>query len=281
MAVIITPTGTPAQSYLITAVNSVTGEVISQLVTGSPSTQSIAISGLNPNGVYKVSVVANMPYGQALAGTGNVSQPKAITAPSTQLTPSVLALANQSATAVTTAFPLSSSIAASLGKPTASLAKSVLTTTSSDGQSLAMTIVPPANSGEIKSYIVMVTDRTTGIVTTQQVSASSDPSSLALAGLAPGDKYSVAVIAVNKSGIQEVVMTTAILMAGTPAPKPAAGTVKLKQTPNTTDSANSPKIVSLTPKAATGSKNKNKASINIGNLKPGQKIKVTLKDGKK
>ena len=281
MAVIITPTGTPAQSYLITAVNSATGEEISQLVTGSPSTQSIAISGLDPNGLYKVSVVANMPNGQALAGTGNVLQPKAITAPSTQLTPSVLALANQSATAVTTAFPLSSSIAASLGKPTASLAKSVLATTSSDGQSLAMTIVPPANSVEIKSYIVMVTDRTTGIVTTQQVSASSDPSSLALAGLAPGDKYSVAVIAVNKSGTQEVVMTTAILMAGTPAPKPAAGSIKLKQTPNTTDSANAPKIVSLTPKAATGSKNKNKAAIDIGNLKPGQKIKVTLKDGKK
>ena len=70
-------------------------------------------------------------------------------------------------------------------------------------------------------------------------------------------------------------------MAGTPAPKPAAGSIKLKQTPNTTDSANAPKIVSLTPKAATGSKNKNKATIDIGNLKPGQKIKVTLKDGKK
>ena len=127
----------------------------------------------------------------------------------------------------------------------------------------------------------MVTDRTTGIVTTQQVVAGADPSSLALAGLAPGDKYSVAVIAVNKNGSQAVVMTTAILMGGTPVAKPAAGAVIFKQTPNTTDSANAPKIVSLTPKAATGSKNKNKATIDIGNLKPGQKIKVTLKDGKK
>jgi uncharacterized repeat protein (TIGR02543 family) len=281
MAVIITPKGTPAQSYLITAVNSKTSEVITQLVTGSPSTQSIALSGLNPGGAYKVTVVANTAAGQVLAGAGNIAQPKPITAPSTKIQPAVLALANQASTAVTTAFPLSSSIAASLGTPTPTLAKSVLATTSTDGQSLAMTILPPANASDVKSYIVMVTDRTTGIVTTQQVAAGADPSSLALAGLAPGDKYSVAVVAANMSGSQAVVMTTAILMAGTPRAKPAPGTIKLKQTPNTTDSANAPKIVSLTPKAAPGSKNKNKATINIGNLKPGQKIKVTLKDGKK
>jgi uncharacterized repeat protein (TIGR02543 family) len=281
MAVIITPKGTPAQSYLITAVNSKTGEVITQLVTGSSSIQSISLSGLNPDGAYKVTVVANTASGQVLAGAGNVAQPKAITAPSTKIDATVLTLANQSASTVTTAFPLSSSVAATLGKPTTSLAKSVLATTSADGQSLAMTIVPPANSADLKSYIVMVTDRTTGIVTTQQVAAGTDPSSLALAGLAPGDKYSVAVIAVNKNGSQAVVMTTAILMGGTPVAKPAAGAVIFKQTPNTTDSANAPKIVSLTPKAATGSKNKNKATIDIGNLKPGQKIKVTLKDGKK
>jgi len=101
---------------------------------------------------------------------------------------------------------------------------------------------------------------------------------MALAGLAPGDNYSLAVIAMNKDGSQTLVLSNAIKMAGVSAGPAKPGVVVLKQTAGTTDSANSPKIVKVVPKV--DAKNKNKATVEIGNLKPGQRIKVTVK-GKK
>jgi hypothetical protein len=263
---------------LITITNTATGEVKTQLVSGSASTQSIPISGLAPTGVYSVAVIANTANGQALSVAGKVATPAVVTAPYNKLNPSAIATANAATTKVTNVFPLSSSVSASLNGVNSSLSSGVLASTSADGTSLAMTILPPAKSAAINSYVVMVTDRTTGVVTTQTIPAGSTPSSMALAGLAPGDNYSVAVISMNKDGSQTLVMSNAVRMAGTSAGPAKPGVVVLKQTQGTTDSANAPKIVKFVPKVDT--KNKNKATVDIGNLKPGQRIKVTVK-GKK
>ena len=278
LAVIITPTGTPPTSYVITITNSVTGEVKTQNVNGASITQSIPISGLSPTGLYTVSVVANTASGQALSVAGKVATPAAVTAPYSKLTSAAIISANAATSKITTVFPLSSSVSASLNGVNTSLASGVLASTSADGTALAMTILPPSKSAAINSYVVMVTDRTTGIVTTQTIPAGSTPSSMALAGLAPGDNYSVAVIASNKDGSQTLVLSNAIKMAGVSAGPAKPGVVVLKQTAGTTDSANSPKIVKVVPKL--DSKNRNKATVEIGNLKPGQRIKVTVK-GKK
>ena len=278
LAVIITPTGTPPTSYVITITNSVTGEVKTQNVNGASITQSIPISGLSPTGLYTVSVVANTASGQALSVAGKVATPAAVTAPYSKLTSAAIISANAATSKITTVFPLSSSVSASLNGVNTSLASGVLASTSADGTALAMTILPPSKSAAINSYIVMVTDRTTGIVTTQTIPAGSTPSSMALAGLAPGDNYSVAVIASNKGGSQTLVLSNAIKMAGVSAGPAKPGVVVLKQTAGTTDSANSPKIVKVVPKV--DAKNKNKATVEIGNLTPGQRIKITVK-GKK
>jgi uncharacterized repeat protein (TIGR02543 family) len=278
MAVIITPTGTPPTSYVITITNSVTGEVKTQTVSGSALTQSIPISGLSATGVYAVAVVANTASGQALSVAGKVATPAAVAAPYSKLTPAAINNANAATSKITTVFPLSSSVSASLNGVNTSLSSGVLASTSSDGTSLAMTILPPTKSAAINNYVIMVTDRTTGIVTTQTIPAGSTPSSMALAGLAPGDNYSVAVIAMNKDGSQSLVLSNAIKMAGSSSGPAKPGVVVLKQTAGTTDSANAPKIVKVVPKVDT--KNKNKATVEIGNLKPGQRIKVTVK-GKK
>ena len=278
LAVIITPTGTPPTSYVITITNSVTGEVKTQNVNGASITQSIPISGLSPTGLYTVSVVANTASGQALSVAGKVATPAAVTAPYSKLTSAAVISANAATSKITTVFPLSSSVSASLNGVNTSLASGVLASTSVDGTALAMTILPPSKSAAINSYVVMVTDRTTGIVTTQTIPAGSTPSSMALAGLAPGDNYSVAVIALNKDGSQTLVLSNAIKMAGVSAAPAKPGVVVLKQTAGTTDAANSPKIVKVVPKV--DEKNKNKATVEIGNLKPGQRIKVTVK-GKK
>ena len=273
LAVIITPQGAPPASYLISVTNNVTGQVTTQLVTGSAITQSIAIAGLNPSATYSVAVIANTASGQALAFAGKVATPAAIAAPATKITPSIIATAAQSAAGVAP-FPLSSSTGALIGKANPALASGVVATSSSNGTSLALTVLPPAKAGTVSSYIIMITDRTTGIVTTQQVPAGSNPASMALSNLAPGDAYSVAVVAVDKSGAQSIVTSSAIVMAGKQIVRTVAGGVKLAQTPNTTDSANSPRIVKFVPKAVAGKKNQ--ATVEITNLKPGQRIKVTV-----
>jgi hypothetical protein len=273
LAVIITPQGTPAASYLITVTNNLTGAVTSQLVTGSALTQSVAIAGLNPSATYSVAVVANTAGGQSLAVAGKVATPAPIAAPATKITAAVIAASNQSAATVAP-FPLTSSTGALVGKSNPAFASGVVATSSSDGTSLALTVLPPGKAGNIASYIVMVTDRTTGIVTTQQVPAGSNPASMALSNLASGDSYSLAVVAVDKNGTQNIVTSSAVVMAGKQVARPATSGVKLAQTPNTTDSANAPRIVKFVPKAVAGSKNQ--ATVEINNLKPGQRIKVTI-----
>ena len=274
---IIKPTSTPVQSYLITATNTQTGQVITQLVTGSPSLQSIPINGLSATGTYALSVVANTATGQVLVTAGSVVTPPSQTTPATNIGNTVLGQAIIGSNKVTSPITLASSQSVALTGATPKLVQQALAASSKDGTALSMTVVPPAGAA-VSSYIVMVTDRVTGIVTTQEVAAGSNPGSIDLAGLAPGDQYSVAVVAVDSKGEQTLALTSAVTMAGTPAPRAAKGSVTLKQTPGTTDAANAPKIVNLVPKT---SKKNGVANVTINNLKPGQRIKAVVKGAKK
>jgi hypothetical protein len=250
----------------------------------------VPLSGLAASSNYSVVVVAQSANGtQTLVAASKVTTPVATVAKVTPISPTV---SNQVAAAVQNSnnvVSVKSNSAVALPVLANSTVSTISAATTSNGNALAVTITPPAevkNTPAPTSYSVLVTNKTTGITTSQEVAYSpSTPASVVVPGLISGDNYAVSVIAnqgTSANGTapaeQNLISTAVITTPNAGAAKTTkSSTVVLTQTPRTVDAANGPQIVKVTPKVNTKSTSGNSATIDLSNLKPGQRVQVVLK----
>jgi len=159
---------------------------------------------------------------------------------------------------------------------------------------LEIQLVPQATSGNSATayqashvYIVELNNLSTGVVVIKTIKPAAAATTLTLTNIVPSDKYTAVVVsdATNSplpNHDESIVSAVALALSSNAATTSASTTttsVPLTQTPHTTDATHAPKIVSFAPKKnSKATINSNSASIDLSNLKPGQKIRVILKD---
>lgn len=164
------------------------------------------------------------------------------------------------------------------------------TSASGSGASLEVRVVPEGASSSYLAnhvYLVEIKNLTTGAQITKTLEPSASTTTLTLTEVSPVDKYTAVIVAdsINTSApnrdesvISAVALTLTSVGTSMP-PSSSSASVTLTQTPNSKDVANPPKIVKFVPKRSTKSKaGTNSATIDLSHLKPGQKIRVILKD---
>ena len=194
------------------------------------------------------------------------------------------------------AISLAPSAVAKLASLSSSVPTKVVLSTkpTSNGASLEIQLVPQAASGSSVAayeashvYIVELNNLSTGAVVTKTITPATTATTLTLTNIVPSDKYTAVVVAdATNSSLpnhdESIVSAVALSLSSNAATTSASTTttsVPLTQTPHTTDAAHAPKIVSFAPKKnPKATINSNSASIDLSNLKPGQKIRVILKD---
>jgi len=292
----VTKVASAPSSYVVAVTNTKTGAVTTQIVPATSATQTVPLAGLQSSSNYAVVVIAQTVSGaQFLVTASKVSTPAPVTE---KVTPISNAVANQVTIIENgTKSPIQVLSKGSVDIPVTApaLASSISTATTANGTALAVTINPPAvittGAATPTSYSVLVSDKTTGITTTQDVQyAASTPSSVVIPGLTAGDNYAVAVVANSGSStasgapaVQDLVAATVV---STPSPTTPVSSkkntgIKLTQTPHTADAANAPQIVKVTPKVSPHATSGNSATIDLSNLKPGQRVQVVLKGATK